>query len=61
MTVDERLTRGREEDYLLIEELVRSDQLPADALAMLLARHPKFHDWLKARALERQAQGERIQ
>jgi hypothetical protein len=46
--------RGRESDWLILESVVLSDQVPAAELAELLARHPRFHDWLKARAVERQ-------
>ncbi len=44
-------------EWLLLEQTILSDQMPADHLASLLAEQPDFAEWLRSRARERQAPG----
>jgi hypothetical protein len=57
MSLDELAESGQEANYLLLESLILSDQVPDSALAVLMARHPRFTDWLRERATKRQEPG----
>jgi len=54
LSVDELAERGLEEDFLVIEAIVLSGQMPEPALMALMERAPAFASWLKTRAAERQ-------
>jgi len=46
--------RGRESDWLILEAVILSDQVPPADLAMLLSKFPRFADWIRERGRQRQ-------
>ena len=45
-------------EWLLLEQVILSDQMPAEHLASLLSERPDFAEWLRSRARERRVERE---
>lgn len=50
-----QMTTEKEGKWLLLEQVILSDQVPADAVAGILAEDREFAHWYKSRADQRAA------